>query len=128
MQPAPDLFSFLQGVIDDDPTPGRWILSGSRDLSLLESVSQSLAGRTEVHHLLTLTHGEITRFDRHPARLDDTLYFGGYPRIFDLRMTRSRSGPPGGRPQDRSFRSIVVARPRPYATRCFPNATNGDTR
>ena len=86
VQRAPDLLSYLQGVIDDDPTPGRWILSGSQNLSLLESVSQSLAGRTEVHHLLPLTHGEITRFDRHPASLDDTLYFGGYPRIFDRRL------------------------------------------
>ena len=86
VQRAPDLLSYLQGIIDDDPTPGRWILSGSQNLSLLESVSQSLAGRTEVHHLLPLTHGEITRFDRHPAGLDETLYSGGYPRIFDRRL------------------------------------------
>ena len=86
VQRAPDLLSYLQGIIDDDPTPGRWILIGSQNLSLLESVSQSLAGRTEVHHLLPLTHGEIVRFNRHPASLDETLHAGGYPRIFDREL------------------------------------------
>ena len=86
VQRAPDLLSYLQGVIDDDPTPGRWILSGSQNLSLLASVSQSLAGRTEVHHLLPLTHGEIACFNRHPASLEETLFAGGYPRIFDREL------------------------------------------
>ncbi len=83
VQRAPDLLSYLQGIIDDGPTPGRWILSGSQNLSLLESVSQSLAGRTEVHHLLPLSYGEIVRFNRHPGSLEETLHAGGYPRIFD---------------------------------------------
>ena len=86
VQRAPDLLSYLQGIIDDDPTSGRWILSGSQNLSLLESVSQSLAGRTEVHHLLPLTHGEIACFNRHPASLEETLFAGGYPRIFDREL------------------------------------------
>lgn len=86
VQRAPDLLSYLQGIIDDDPAPGRWILSGSQNLSLLESVSQSLAGRTAIHHLLPLTRGEITRFDRHPTGLEKTLLAGGYPRIFDRQL------------------------------------------
>ena len=86
VQRAPDLLSYLQGIIDDDPTPGRWILNGSQNLSLLASVGQSLAGRTEVHHLLPLTHGEIVRFDRHPSSLEETLLAGGYPRIFDREL------------------------------------------
>ena len=86
VQRAPDLLSYLQGIIDDDPAPGRWILSGSQNLSLLEAVSQSLAGRTEVHHLLPLTRGEVTRFERYPTRLEETLFSGGYPRIFDREL------------------------------------------
>ena len=46
VQRVPNLLSYLQGIIDDDPSPGRWVLTGSQNLSLLESVSQSLAGRT----------------------------------------------------------------------------------
>ena len=59
VQRVPNLLSYLQGIIDDDPSPGRWVLTGSQNLSLLESVSQSLAGRTAMHHLLPLTRGEV---------------------------------------------------------------------
>lgn len=83
VQRVPDLLSYLQGVIDDDPAPGRWILTGSQNFLLLESISQSLAGRTAVHHLLPLAFSEIRRFARIPATLEETLYAGGFPRIFD---------------------------------------------
>ena len=83
VQRAPDLLSFLQAAIDEDPAPGRWVLTGSQNFALLNSVSQSLAGRTAVHHLLPLAHNEALRFPRHPATLEDTLLTGGYPRILD---------------------------------------------
>ena len=83
VQRVPELLSYLQGIIDDNPAPGHWILSGSQNLSLLESVSQSLAGRTEVHQLLPLTWSEIRRFTQYPAGLEEALFSGGYPRIFD---------------------------------------------
>ncbi len=86
VQRAPDLLSYLQGIIDADPAPGRWILTGSQNFSLLESVSQSLAGRTAVHHLLPLTRGETIRFDRHPTILEETLFTGSYPRIFNANL------------------------------------------
>ena len=89
VQRVPHLLSYLQGIIDDDPTPGRWILSGSQNLSLLASIRQSLAGRTEVHHLLPLTRGEVARFDGHPSDLEETLFAGGYPRIFDRSLDPS---------------------------------------
>lgn len=89
VQRAPDLPSYLQGIIDDDPKPGRWILTGSQNLSLLESVNQSLAGRTAVLNLLPLSRSEVTRFKRHPKTLEDSLFAGGYPRIFDKQLDPS---------------------------------------
>ena len=83
VQRAPDLPSYLQGLIDADPVPGRWILTGSQHFSLLESVNQSLAGRTAVHHLLPLSRGEAIRFSRYPQTLEEALITGGYPRIYD---------------------------------------------
>ena len=83
MQRVPDLLAYLQVFIDADPRPGRWILTGSQNLSLLESVSQSLAGRTAVYHLLPLSRGEIVRFSRHPRSLEAALLAGSFPRIFD---------------------------------------------
>ncbi len=83
IQQVPDLLSYLQGIIDSDPAPGRWILTGSQNLALLESVSQSLVGRTVVYNLLPLSRNEITRFERHPETLYETLLTGSYPAIFD---------------------------------------------
>ena len=83
IQKAPRLFSYLQGIIDADPAPGRWILTGSQNLSLLESVSQSLAGRTAIYNLFPLTRSEMIRFATYPGTLDETLFTGSYPRILD---------------------------------------------
>ena len=89
VQRAPDLPSYLQGIIDADPEPGRWILTGSQNLALLQSVSQSLAGRSAVLHLLPLARSEVLRFERHPHTLEETLLAGGYPRIFDRQLDPS---------------------------------------
>ena len=89
VQRFPELASYLQVEIDDDPSPGRWILTGSHNLSLLQSTSQSLAGRTEVHYLLPLGYGEVVRFQGHPTTLDETLFTGGYPRILDRELNPS---------------------------------------
>ena len=89
VQRVPELLSYLQGIIDTDPEPGRWVLTGSQNLSLAESVSQSLAGRTAVHHLLPLARSEITRFAKHPETLDEAVFAGGYPRIFDEALSPS---------------------------------------
>ena len=86
VQRVPDLLSYLQGIIDADPTPGRWILSGSQNFALLESVTQSLAGRTAMHQLLPLSWDEIRRFPRYPASLDEALFRGGYPHIFNRNL------------------------------------------
>jgi predicted AAA+ superfamily ATPase len=83
IQRCPTLPSYLQEKIDGDPKPGRWILTGSQNLSLLQSVSQSLAGRTAVLHLLPLSYDEVCRFKKYPKTLDETILTGGYPRILD---------------------------------------------
>ena len=87
VQRVPALLSYLQGVIDEDPAAGRWILTGSQNLALLATITQSLAGRTAVHHLLPLAHGEVRRFAGHPGTLDEVLLTGGYPRILDRRLS-----------------------------------------
>ncbi len=83
VQRVPGLLSYLQSDIDAARRPGRWILTGSQNLALSEAVSQSLAGRTAVHYLLPLARSEVARFPKHPQSLDETLFSGGYPRIFN---------------------------------------------
>ncbi len=83
VQRVPELASYLQGLVDADPEPGRWILTGSQNFQLMTSVSQSLAGRSALLQLMPLTWGEITRFGVTPTSVDAALLAGGYPRIHD---------------------------------------------
>ena len=97
VQRVPDLFSWIQASVDSDNRPGRFILTGSQNFLLMEQVSQSLAGRTGILHLLPFQRSELEReahsapvdstslFANHRSDLDlwDTLYRGYYPRIHD---------------------------------------------
>lgn len=86
IQNVPQLASYLQEIIDKDPSPGRWILTGSHNLSVMQSTGQSLAGRSAVLYLLPLSRGEVVAFDKHPQTLNETLLTGGYPRILDRQL------------------------------------------
>jgi len=84
VQRAPDLLSYLQGMLDDRSSNRRFILTGSQNLLLSEKVSQTLAGRTRILSLLPLAQREMALNGiKAEAPLEDRLLFGGYPRIFD---------------------------------------------
>ncbi len=59
IQRVPELLSYIRALVDDDPTPGRFILTGPQNL-LLESVSQTLAGHTALLCLYPLSLAELT--------------------------------------------------------------------
>lgn len=52
IQHAPDLVSYIQTIVDSEQRPGMFVLTGSRQFEMMESVAQSLAGRTAVARLL----------------------------------------------------------------------------
>src|SRR3990172_4700105 len=81
VQRAPQLASYLQGIMDAPEGKGVWILTGSQDFALLASLSQSLAGRTAMLHLLPPSLEELRRFPKPPRTLFDVLFTGAYPRI-----------------------------------------------
>lgn len=83
IQNVPELLSYIQTMVDEDPEPGRFVLTGSQHFALSEAISQSLAGRTAVSHLLPLGYDELKRFDDPPEDLWEVVWAGGYPRIFD---------------------------------------------
>ncbi len=56
---VPELLSCLQVEVDEDPRPGRFILTASQNLLLMERVSQTLAGRTAIETLLPFSMGEL---------------------------------------------------------------------
>lgn len=86
VQRAPDLFSYLQSEVDENPAPGRFILTGSLQLALTASVTQSLAGRTGLLELFPPSWAELQRFPSAPSDLFDVLWTGAYPRIFDRQI------------------------------------------
>lgn len=80
VQRAPDLLSYLQGLVDADPTPGRFILTGSVNLALRSDITQSLAGRTGLLELLPLDLDERRQLS--PVEdLWQVVWEGGYPAI-----------------------------------------------
>ncbi|HKI01516.1 MAG TPA: ATP-binding protein [Thermoanaerobaculia bacterium] len=86
VQRVPQIFSYLQGLVDEDPRPGRFLLTGSQNLALVNAVTQSLAGRTTLTELLPLSLAEIRRFPAPPSDLDTLLWQGGYPRIYERNL------------------------------------------
>ncbi len=98
IQKAPELLSYIQGIVDEDPTAGRFIVTGSQNLLLMESVSQTLAGRTALLRLYPLALSEMLgRRGLDPSSLLretpslsppaadcwSTVFAGFYPRIHD---------------------------------------------
>jgi uncharacterized protein len=59
VQRAPELLLPIKAAIDRDRRPGRFILTGSAQVMLLPTVSESLAGRVEAHTLWPLSQAEI---------------------------------------------------------------------
>ncbi|WP_245619862.1 ATP-binding protein [Desulfobacter vibrioformis] len=84
IQRVPDLLSYLQVLVDEAGRPGQFILTGSQNFELLDSVSQSLAGRTALVKLLPFSLEEIRTISGPPETIDSLLYKGAYPRIYDL--------------------------------------------
>ena len=81
-QRVPDLFSYLQTRVDGDGRMGLFILTGSQQFGLMEGISQSLAGRVGLLHLLPFSLDELANV--HPAaQLEERLWRGFYPPLHD---------------------------------------------
>lgn len=83
IQRVPELLSYIQPLVDAHPLKSRFILTGSANFALLQSVGQSLAGRTALLNLLPLGLEEIRRFPDKPTDLLSLLWRGSYPAVYD---------------------------------------------
>ena len=86
-QRVPDLFSYLQTIVDSRDECGQFILSGSHNFLLMERISQSLAGRTSVLKLFPFSIAELQATNILPNDLDEVLLKGCYPRLYDKKIT-----------------------------------------
>ena len=82
-QRVPELFSYIQTHIDKENRAGMYLLAGSHNFLLMESVAQSLAGRTAVLKLLPFSHQEMITAGILPSSVEEEIFTGGYPRIYD---------------------------------------------
>ncbi len=73
IQYTPELLSYIKSAIDADRSPGRWLLTGSQNFTLMAGVSQSLAGRVAVLTLLPLSVGEVIGTQKPNSKLAHVL-------------------------------------------------------
>ena len=111
VQRAPAILPSIKHTVDQDRRPGRFVLTGSANLLMVPTVTESLAGRMEIAQLHPLTESEKARV---PGRflsdllngaikpgirpesategpsLPDRLVAGGYPEPLTRTPVRSR--------------------------------------
>mgnify|MGYP003554312272 FL=1 len=83
VQRVPQLFSYLQTHIDRENRPGMYLLAGSHNFLLMESINQSLAGRTAILRLLPFSHTEMKNANILPQNVDEEILYGSYTRLYE---------------------------------------------
>lgn len=85
-QRVPSLFSYLQQILDEREATGQFILTGSNNFLLQQNIAQSLAGRLAYLYLLPFTVNELKSESQLPEKIDDFLFKGTYPPIYDQQI------------------------------------------
>ena len=78
-QKTPHLFSYIQQIVDENNKPGFFILSGSNNFLMQQSISQSLAGRVAYLHLLPCSLKELKTSKLLHEDYRFHVFNGGYP-------------------------------------------------
>ncbi|HLD26836.1 MAG TPA: ATP-binding protein [Patescibacteria group bacterium] len=86
IQRSPQLLSYMQGVIDQNKNPGQFILTGSQNFLLYQGISQTLAGRVAILHLLPLSLEELSYTQYTSKEYIHYLYQGFYPRLYETKL------------------------------------------
>jgi predicted AAA+ superfamily ATPase len=74
IQYVPELLPYIKTAIDENRSPGKWLLTGSQNFALMQGASESLAGRIAVVTLL-------------PLSLSEASGKGGKPQAMATRLT-----------------------------------------
>lgn len=82
-QYVPKLFSYLQGIVDENKVMGQFILSGSQNFNLMASITQSLAGRVAIFRLFPFDMAEMRAAGWLTNDLPTVMTNGFYPAVFD---------------------------------------------
>lgn len=82
VQRVPDVFRYLQGLLDTNTKRGQFILTGSNNFLLQQQISQSLAGRVGYLELLPLSYSELLTAKRASDDVTKHILRGGYPELW----------------------------------------------
>jgi len=85
VQKTPDLFSYIQGIVDEHKDI-HFVLSGSQNFLLLQNITQSLAGRAAVLKLLPFGLSELSKEKIIFENYEDAIYNGLYPGLYDKKI------------------------------------------
>ena len=83
IQLFPELFSYIQTISDERGNTGEFIITGSQNFLLSAKISQSLAGRVFVTHLLPFSFSELKEVEFSTENPSEYIFKGFYPRIYD---------------------------------------------
>lgn len=83
IQKVPELFSYLQPLVDKNNIPSQYILSGSQSFLLNENISQTLAGRVAILELLPFSWSELEEYTEGTFSENNYIFKGSFPRIYD---------------------------------------------
>lgn len=89
IQRLPQLLSYIQGIVDNTRLKGMFILTGSHQPELHQTVSQTLAGRTSILTLLPFSTGELAEFQKE-IKPFEIIYQGAFPRIHNENLKPNR--------------------------------------
>jgi predicted AAA+ superfamily ATPase len=83
IQRVPGLLSYIQAGVDEEKINGRYVLTGSHQLQLREAITQSLAGRTALLHLLPLSISELAGSGIEYGDFEEYCFKGLFPRLYE---------------------------------------------
>lgn len=90
VQRLPELLSYIQVYVDDNPKRNRqFILTGSHQLALHEAISQSLAGRTTILRLLPFSIAELRAYNIE-MEAEDYILKGLFPKLYNQEMDHTK--------------------------------------
>ncbi|MFW5720257.1 MAG: ATP-binding protein [Candidatus Dojkabacteria bacterium] len=81
IQEVPELASYIQTEVDENKITSQYVLTGSQNFQISQTVTQSLAGRVAQFELLPLTFKEIEQ--EKSFNIDEHLVNGSYPGRLD---------------------------------------------
>lgn len=87
VQRTPELFSYLQEILDNSRVKGMFILTGSNNFLLQQKISQTLAGRIGIMHLLPFSISELKKSRLLPVSDDELMLNGFYPPVYDQQIS-----------------------------------------